>query len=105
MLRAYLGAALGDITQADAHFLLDECRPIPGIQWMHLQGRDMDEEARAGEGLLLLMIAQHVADVLAEVAFDAFTELLDAIDLVLVHAPGAIRLRLSRLEGGDCPFH
>ena len=36
------------------------------------------------------MIAQDVADVLAQEAFDALAEFLHAVDVGLLHAPGAV---------------
>ena len=41
--------------------------------------------------VLRVVVAQHVADVLAEEALDALAELLHAVDVVLLHAPGAVR--------------
>ena len=52
--------------------------------------RRVDEEARADELLVLVVIAQHVADVLAQEALDALPEFLDAIDVALRHPPGAV---------------
>ncbi len=39
----------------------------------------------------LLVIAQHVADVLAQKALDALPEFLHAVDVLLLHAPRAVR--------------
>ena len=48
------------------------------------------------------MIAQHVADVLAQEALNAFAELLHAVDIFLGHAPGPIRrVRHSGLKWFD----
>src|SRR5438552_2846078 len=64
---------------------------------MHVEARDLDEEARPGErALLVVVVANHVAHVLAQEALDALVELLDAIDVLLHHPVGAIGLR--RLE-------
>ncbi len=43
----------------------------------------MHEQTRADVALLQMMIADHVAHVLAQEAFDALAELLDAIDVFL----------------------
>src|SRR5207237_1952405 len=48
-------------------------------------------EARAAELLYLLVIAQHVANVLTEKAFNALAKLLHAIDLALIHLPFHVR--------------
>ena len=50
---------------------------------------------------LLVAVAQHVADVLAQEALDALPELLHAVDVLLVHpvlAVGVARLRLERRD-------
>src|SRR5882724_7560479 len=61
-----LGAALGDVAEPDPRVLLDEGRAVAGVQRMHVEARDLDEEARSGEdALLVLVVADHVADVLA----------------------------------------
>src|SRR6266851_5897705 len=69
---------------------------------MHLQARHAHEEARAAESLLLLMVAQNVADVLAEEALDAFSELLDPVEISLEHLP---LYAFPRREGRDLPVH
>ena len=58
---------------------------------MHLERGDADEEARAGKTVVLVVVAQHVAHVLAQEALDALAELLHAVDVGLLHAPGAVR--------------
>jgi hypothetical protein len=53
-----------------------------------------------------LMIAQHVTDILAKEAFDAFSKFLHTIDVLLLHAPGAVgSIRRSRLEFPDLFLH
>src|SRR6476661_286712 len=70
VLGADLGAALGDVAVADPHRLLDLAGTIDGVEGMHLERRGVDEVARAGEGLVKVVVAQDVADVLAEEALD-----------------------------------
>src|SRR3954464_8723039 len=71
-LRADLGAALGDVAVAQAELLLRRLPPVPHVQRVHVELRQPDEEARAGEGLLvLLVVTDDVAGVLTEVALDA----------------------------------
>ena len=55
--------------------------PVLGVERMHLERGHVDEEARADELLVLVMVAQDVADILAEEAFDALAELLHAVDV------------------------
>ena len=72
---------------------------------MHLERRGVDQETRADELLVLVVIAQHVADVLAQEALDALAELLHAIDVRLRHAPGAVGGVAARgLNGLICFF-
>jgi len=64
---------------------------------MHVEAGDLDEEARPGErALLVVVVTNHVAHVLAQEALDAPVELLNAIDVLLHHPVRAVGLR--RLE-------
>src|SRR5580692_4189796 len=66
---------------------------------MHLQRRGVDEESRTDEFIVHLVIAQNVADILAQETLDAFTEFLNAVDVFLIHEPSAVSIiRLARLE-------
>ena len=64
---------------------------VLGVERVHLEVGRVDEEPRADELLVLVVIAQHVADVLAQEALDALPELLDAVDVALRHPPRAVR--------------
>src|SRR2546425_1344952 len=100
VLGADLGAALGDVAEADPRVLLDEARAVTRVQRMHVEARDLDEEARPGErALLVVVVANHVAHVLAQEALDALVELLNAIDILLHHPVGAGGLRRLEAEG------
>jgi hypothetical protein len=57
---------------------------------MHLERRGVNEKTRPDKVLVLVMIAQHMAHVLAKKAFDTFPEFLDPIDILLCHPPGAV---------------
>ena len=84
---------------ADALGLLQFRQAILGIQRVHFQRGGINQEAGADELLVLVVVAQHVADVLAEETFDALAEFLHAVDVLLLHAPGAVRgVGLARLE-------
>src|SRR5262249_4463289 len=96
------GTALGDVAVADASLLLQISAARRHIERVHLEAGDADKEARSGEAILLIVIAQHVAHVLAQEALDAFAKLLHPVDVFLLHAPGAVRrVGRPRLEGGD----
>ena len=102
VFRAYFSAALGDVAEADAELVLQHLCARDAVERMHLERGRADEEARSAKLFLLVVIAQDVADILAEEALDALAELLHAIDVALVHLPldaGA------RLEGRDLLIH
>src|SRR3989454_8188637 len=89
-----LGTTLRDVAEADAGRVLDEGRAVDCVERVHVEAGQLDEEARPRERVLvLLVVADDVADVLAEEALDALVELLDAVDVLLHHPVGAIRLR------------
>ena len=64
---------------------------VGGVERVHLEAGDADEEARAEVALLQCVVAQHVADVLAEEALDALAELADPVDVLLLHQPVGVR--------------
>ena len=69
---------------------------------MHLERRDVDEEAGPDELVMLVMIAQDVADVLTQEALDALAELLHPVDVALIHPPRPVwRVRRARRERRD----
>src|SRR5262249_46604791 len=103
---AYFGAALGDVARAYAKFFLKHFPPIGNIQGMHFERGGIDQEARANEFVIHMMVAQHVADVLAQVTLNALTKLLHSFDVLWGDAPGAVRrIRLSRLKLGNALLH
>src|SRR6266511_2091934 len=76
VLRADLGAALRDIAKADSGLGPGQLEPVVGVQRVHFELGDPHDEARAGEGRLVLrVVADDVADVLAQEALDALPEL------------------------------
>ena len=100
MLGADLGAALGDVAVPEAEIFLRHILAIQNIQGVHVQLGGAHQEPRAGEGLLvLLVVADHVADVLAQEAFDALAELLGALHILLGHPVLAGLQILGRGEG------
>lgn len=103
MFRAHLGAALGDIAVANTVAILEVADAVFRIERMHLQRRGVHQEARSNEFVFLVMVTDDVADILAQEAFNALAELLHAVNVLLVHGPGAISIvrlaRLKRLDG------
>src|SRR6266571_2232540 len=102
-LRADLGAAAGDVAQARTELVSDRRDPVGGIERVHLQRGEPDQEARADEGLLAPVIAQHVADVLAQEALDAFAELLHPVDVPLHHPILSVGIARPRSKRRDPP--
>ncbi|CAM5408547.1 hypothetical protein STENM223S_09196 [Streptomyces tendae] len=102
-----LGAALGDVAVAEAVVVLGGAGAVQagvtgGVQRVHVQLGDAHEEARAREGgLVLLVVAHHVAGVLAQEALDALAELLRAVHVLLHHPVLAGTEVGGRHEGRD----
>ena len=102
VLGAHLGAALGDVAVAQTEVLLGHVLAVQGVQRVHVQFGDPHQETRAGERLLvLLVVADHVADVLAQEALDALAELLGALHVDLRHPVLAGLQILRRRERRD----
>jgi hypothetical protein len=77
VLGADLGAALGDVAVAEAEVVLGDVPPVGFVRRVHLKLRDAHEEPRAGERVLVVrVVPDHVAGVLAQVALNALAELL-----------------------------
>ena len=77
-----------------------------GVERVHLECGGVNEKARPDEFIVLVMIAQHVANILAKKALDAFAEFLHAIDVLLLHPPRSVRrIGRSRFELLDLLLH
>src|SRR5712691_10655234 len=75
LLRTHLRAALGDVAHADPRARLDQLQPVIAVQRMHLQGREADKEPRPSKpAFVALVVANDVADILTQEAFDALVE-------------------------------
>src|SRR5699024_5940241 len=86
VFRAHLRAALGDVAVAHAELFLGDLAPVGGVPGMHLQFGHAHEVTGPGEVfLVLLVVTDHVAHVVAQEALDAFAELLAALDIFLLH--------------------
>ena len=95
-LGADFGATFGDVAEADAEIVLEQARAIEGVERMHFEAGHANEKARTAEFFLFVMLAKDVANVLAEKAFDALAEFLDAVDVDLGNFPIGALLRLER---------
>src|SRR5579859_6268841 len=68
VLRAYFGAAFGDVAVAQPEVVLRDLPPVRGVGRVHLQFGDPHQEPRACERRLVLrVVADDVAGVLAQV--------------------------------------
>ena len=72
------------------------------VDGVHIERRCINEQARADEFLMQVMLPQHMANILAQEAFNTFVELLDAVNILLDHPPRALRkVRVAWFEGLD----
>ena len=95
-----LRTAFGDVAQANAEGILELAQAVCCIEGMHGQGSDAHHEAWSGK-VVAPMVTQHMTDVLAQEAFNALVELLQTIDIILLHAVCTIGLTRLRGEGLD----
>src|SRR6202041_2054010 len=92
VLGAHLGAALRDVAHAQAA-VVRQLAAVVDVEGVHLELGEADEEAGPGVlGLVLLVVADDVADVLAHEALDALTELLAPLDVDLLHPVATLGL-------------
>src|SRR5581483_2581653 len=107
VLRAHLLAALRDVAVADSGGALQEWAAVEDVLRVHLEARDAHHEARPVVLLLQVVVAQDVADVLAEEALDALAKLEHAVDVLLLYAPRLARghVLLVRGERRDLLVH
>src|SRR5712692_11883049 len=98
VFRAHLSAALSDVAQADAQLVAKELGAGYTVERVHLQGGHANEKARPTKLFLLVVVAQDVAHVLTQEAFDTFAELLHAVHILLIELPLDSG---PRLEGRD----
>ncbi len=102
VLGAHLAAALRDVAEAEAGLRADELHTVVRVQRVHLERGVANEHAGSGKGLLvLLVVTDDVASVLAQEALDALVEFLDPVDVLLEHPARAIGLLGLRLERRD----
>src|ERR1700730_90018 len=73
---------------------------------MHFERGNVDQETRADELVVHVMIAQDVANVLAQKAFDTFAKFLNAVNVRLRNTPAAVgSVGRTHLETGDALLH
>jgi len=87
LLGTDLRATFGDVAKTEAELILEKAGAVEGVEGMHFETGDSNEEARAGEMLLLVVFAKDMAHILAEKAFDALSKLLHAVHIELRDFP------------------
>ena len=90
VFRANFRAALGDVAITDAVVVLQIRDAILGIERMHFQRSGVHQEAGSDELVVFVMIAQHMANILAEKTLDALSEFLNAVNVFLHHCPRSV---------------
>src|SRR5262249_8768374 len=90
-LGAYLRTAFRDVAVADAVGMPQVTQAIILVKRVHLERGGIHHVTRPHELVEHAVVTKHVADILTEEALDALAELLDALDVDLGHAPGAVR--------------
>src|SRR5262245_60409449 len=73
---AYPRAALRDVAETDPVLVLERLEAVGGIERVHFKRSRVDEKSRTDELAVLVVVAQHVADVLAQKTLDALAKLL-----------------------------
>src|SRR3954468_5075845 len=71
VFRADLRAAAGDVTEPDAVLLLERRDAIGGVERVHLECGRVGQKAWPDELVVQFVVAQDVADILAEETLDA----------------------------------
>src|SRR5439155_21417993 len=77
-----------------------------GVERMHLESPHVNEKTRADKFVEHLIIAQDMPNALAKNTFNTLSKFLDAIDVGLLHPPGAVRrVRRARFKRLDSSLH
>ena len=92
MLRTDFSTAFCNVAVADAEDVFEFLQVIEGIQWMHRQKRDADEETRTGK-IPDLLITHHTTDILAEEELDTFVEFLNEFYVLQLHPVSIVGLK------------
>src|SRR5438093_772081 len=85
ILRTNVGAAFRDVAISNPERLLQFRQTIRRIQWMHFKRRNVHQKTWPDELLVQMMLAQDMANILAQIALDAFAKFLNPVDVGLLH--------------------
>jgi hypothetical protein len=106
VFRANFCATLRDVAVTNALGVSQFLDAILGVERMHFERGHVNEKARPDKFVIHLVIAQDMANILAEKTFDALSKFLNAIDILLLHSPRSIRrIGRTRLEFLDLFLH
>src|ERR1017187_597824 len=95
-------ATSSDVAVTDVVRVPQIADAVFGIERMHFECGSIDEQTRADKLVVLMVLSQDVAHVLAEKTLDTLAKLLYALDVGLLHAPCAIGcVRWAGLESLD----
>src|SRR6185437_9713788 len=89
-LGAYLPATSRDVAVADVVLSSQIADAVFSVQRMHFKRSGIDEQARTNEFVVLVVLAQYVANILAEETLDTLAKFLHTLDVGLLHAPRAV---------------
>ena len=92
MLRTDFSTAFSNVAVTDAEDVFEFLQVVEGIQWMHRQKQDADEETRTGK-IPDLLITHHTTDILAEEELDTFVEFLNEFYVLQLHPVSIVRLK------------
>jgi hypothetical protein len=87
---AHVRAALRDVAVAYAMVVSKVFQSALVIERVHLERRAINEQAGPNEMVVQRVLAQDMADILAEKTFDALPKLLHSIDVLLRHSPCSV---------------
>ena len=90
-----LSAALCNIAKSQPEFIFQKSYPRDPIQRMHLQRGHSHEETRSAKFIVFIVLAQNMANVLAQETLNALAELLHPVNIFLQHLPLCSRTRLE----------
>src|SRR5579872_7001223 len=89
-------AAFRDVAVSKPKLFFQQRHAIAIVERMHFQSRDANEKSRPAKLRLLIVVAQNVANVLAQETLDALPKFLNAIRIFLIKLPIRALLGLER---------
>lgn len=100
MFWANFGATFGDIAHSYSGLSVKLLPTVEVVHGVHFERSDTHHLTWAKKNIFTFVLAENVANILAEKAFNAFAELLDAIHVLLQHIKRLTCHLGLRLQGG-----